>query len=189
MEYKIRERLIPTVDGGSSLRYFDGATMASYMYPAKASETVFCRRVPESSSCQYGQGFDPERTNLPITVLEVKASSLGEHAGRGVFAKQDIPQMSYLGLERLVPRIHFSPKTYDLTRSMQEHYLWRNTALGRYTQGYGHSFSHHVRSIGWQQQICIESFNHVISLKLPFSLGWCGCLRRFNTSLFYQPWM
>lgn len=152
MEYKIRERLIPTISGGSSLRYFDGAQMMSYVYPSKASESVFCRRGSTPIGCDEMHGFDPARENLSIDLLEVKTSSLGKHAGRGVFATVDIPQKSYVGLEDLVHNVHMSPSTFALIISMDMHhddYLdpntdWFANEVEIYTHGYGHYFSKHV---------------------------------------------
>lgn len=57
---KIRERAMVTVDGGSPFKFFDGATMQSFYYPAKFIETVWCRSSPDSEYCNEGHGFDPD---------------------------------------------------------------------------------------------------------------------------------
>lgn len=147
VDLKIRKRLIPTISGESSLRYFDGATMLSYMYPSKTSETVFCRRSSKPAICEAGHGFDPERRNLPLSILEVKQSSLGEYAGRGVFAKEDIPHLSYVGLDKSIHIVYMNPSTYDIIVGMEKHWTSEDffgEVLEIYTHGYGHSFSHHV---------------------------------------------
>jgi hypothetical protein len=147
VDLKIRKRLIPTLSGESSLRYFDGATMLSYMYPSKTSETVFCRRSSKPAICEAGHGFDPERRNLPLSILEVKQSSLGEYAGRGVFAKEDIPHLSYVGLDKSIHIVYMNPSTYDIIVGMEKHWTFEDffgEVLEIYTHGYGHSFSHHV---------------------------------------------
>jgi hypothetical protein len=146
---KILERTVPTVNGESPFLSFDGATMAAYRYPSKASEVVFCRRDPVPAACNGGHGFDMERSQIPISALEVKPSSLGKNAGRGVFAKQDIPRLSYVGLERLVHTVYIEPSTYDIIYSWMEEDHWTYSGywgeiLDTYTHGYGHLFSHRV---------------------------------------------
>lgn len=144
---KIRQRLLPTVKGESSLLHFDGATMLSYLHPSKASETVFCRRSSKPRPCEAGHGFDPDRENLPLSVLEVKQSGLGEKAGKGVFAKIDIPHLSYLGLDKLISTIHMNPSSQDIMSSMVKHqfhdYNWPQ-CLNIYIDGYGHRCRDHV---------------------------------------------
>jgi hypothetical protein len=145
---KILTRSIPSVHNGSPFSYFDGATMQSYMYPSKGSEVVFCRGNFRAEVCDQNHGFDPERLNIPLSeALEVKPSTLGENAGRGVFAKRDIPQNSYAGLDKLIKTVYMSPATYDLTNEMERHWTadsWWGEVLEVYSHGYGHSFSKHV---------------------------------------------
>ncbi|KAL3915824.1 MAG: hypothetical protein SGILL_005465, partial [Bacillariaceae sp.] len=115
IDLKIRTRSLPTATGDSPFDFFDGPGMQAFQYPSKQSESIFCRGNPTVTACQDGHGFDPERENLPLLeTLEVRPSSLGEHAGRGVFAKTDIPLQSYVGLDKLIPIIYGSPSTYDL---------------------------------------------------------------------------
>jgi hypothetical protein len=153
---KIHQRTIHTVNGGSPLLYFDGATMLSYLHPSKASEAVFCHRNPKPASCEAGQGFDPERENLPLSSLEVKPSSLGEKAGRGVFAKVDIPQLSYIGLERLIHMVYMHPSAHDVISSMRAHRFHdfnEPEDLEVYSHAYGHWFSHHVSTdLPWHDE-------------------------------------
>jgi hypothetical protein len=147
VDIKIQQRGGRANKGASSFRYFDGATMQSYQYPSKGNEVVFCRVYPDAEDCVNGHGFDPERLNVPLTALEVKPSSLGEKAGRGVFAKVDIPRDSYVGLEKLIPAIYMSPHTVQLTTGWErvdevyDHYGGENLEI--YSHGYGHYFSHH----------------------------------------------
>jgi hypothetical protein len=128
--------------------------MLTYQYPSKQIEVTFCRGHPLIRECQEGHGFDPERKNLPLSSLEVDQSSLGERAGRGVFARIDIPQQSYVGLEKLIPIIYGGPQTYDLmanweTYNMTIYEYYKGEHLEVYTHGYGHVFSYHVSVLGW----------------------------------------
>lgn len=149
IELKIRQRIRPSKDGELLLRYFDGPLMQSSQYPKKTSEVVFCRGNPHVKECQEGHGFDPEREHIPISSLEVRQSGLGEHSGRGVYAAVDIPRMSYIGLDRLVPAVYADPHTFDLMdRGMNRidwvYDHWWGETLEFYVNGYGHIFSFHV---------------------------------------------
>jgi hypothetical protein len=149
IDLKIMKRGMRTKNGESPLLFFDGATMASYRYPSKGSEVSFCRHAPNETDCVNGQGFDPEMINLPLSSLEVKQSSLGKKAGRGVFAKTNIPHKSYVGLDKLVPHIHMGTSTVNLiaawgTKTPWVYEYYGGEELQIYTQGYGHYFSPHV---------------------------------------------
>lgn len=114
VDLKIRTRAMVTRDGGSPFKFFDGATMQSFYYPSKLTEIVYCLGHPESRDCKEGHGFDPNRQNIPISTIEVRQSSMGEKAGRGVFAKIDIPRDSYIGLEKHIPFVEGDAHTYGL---------------------------------------------------------------------------
>lgn len=126
--------------------------MLTYQFPSKPIEVVFCRGHPHIKECREGHGFDPERLNVPLSSLEVKQSSLGERVGRGVFATIDIPQQSYVGLEKLIPIVYGNPQTYDLMGMWEFHNetiynYYRGEHLEVYTHGYGHIFSYHVSGV------------------------------------------
>ena len=67
---KIHQRIIRTKNGNSSLRYFDGATMLSYKFPSKASETVFCLRDSKSEMCQESLVL-PDISSLDTSILQL----------------------------------------------------------------------------------------------------------------------
>jgi hypothetical protein len=169
---RVQRRSMQTVDGKSPFLYFDGATMMSYKYPSKQSEVVFCRRQPTPEGCTGGRGFDLDRINIPISALEVKQSSLGEHAGRGVFAKIDIPELSYVGLEELIHIFHMDPSTYALASSWcrtDDKCHWTYThvegeTMESYIHGYGHSFSNHVSDYFGFPSSAVASFSHFLTL-------------------------
>lgn len=60
MELDLSRRILPTKDGKTSLRYFDGATMKSYQMPTRAFEDNYCRQqdVPEecAEKVRFGSG-------------------------------------------------------------------------------------------------------------------------------------
>lgn len=139
VDLKIRKRSLVTVDGGSPFNFFDGATMQSFYYPTKPIEIVYCRDNPNSKNCKEGHGFDTNRQNVPISSLEVKQSSIGGKAGRGVFAKVDIPRESYVGLEKLIPSVEGDAQAYDLFLKTYEVTKgdWWASAMNTYIHGCG----------------------------------------------------
>jgi hypothetical protein len=139
-------RTLPTRDGTLSLLHFDSAVMQGYKYPSRASEVVFCRGNPENIYCRNGHGFDPERPNYE-GALKVAPSTLGENAGRGVFATIALPMHSYLDLSQVVHPVYMSPTAHDIAGksyfTLGE--LYWGSIVGLYGWSYGLSFSHHVR--------------------------------------------
>jgi hypothetical protein len=188
---EIRKRATPTTSGGSPFLFFDGATQQSVMYPSRASETVFCRQEETPEKCEGGHGFDPEWPNLSIAfALEVKESSIGEFDGRGLFAKNDIPAPSYVGLDQLVHPLYFYPSCYEVLDEMAQHWAFKRN-LGKtrllHNAHYGHIFSHHVR---------IEhiSTKHAILSNLLFDttdcfLGGIGIIRELFNPMLCESWM
>jgi hypothetical protein len=115
VELAMQKRGVRTKSGQSPFHYFNGATMASYQVPSRSVENVFCRRQPVPPSCtNKTYMYNPERPNVPTSLLEVKASSLGENAGRGLFTKVDIPKGSYIGGEVAGATIRFFPSTREV---------------------------------------------------------------------------
>lgn len=137
---KIRTRSMETVDGGSPFKYFDGATMQSFYYPDRFIADVWCKDSPDSKNCERGQGFDQNRENLPLSTIEVRNSSVGENAGKGVFATADIPRGSYIGLkEQVSGTVRAKAQTYDtfLKTSELSGGKLLDSALGSYIREYG----------------------------------------------------
>lgn len=154
VDLKIRKRSIPTLDGKSPFNFFDGPTMQTFYFPPKQIEIVYCRDNPDANHCKERHGFDPDRQNLPLwSTLEVKQSTIGEKAGRGVFAKIDIPENSYIGLETLIPSISGDAHTYDLIMKLydtaESYWGWGaywGWSLSTYIHGYGEILSHTGRN-------------------------------------------
>lgn len=141
----IRRRVLPTKTGGSALQFFDGATMVSYQEPSKRFEHVFCRQEPMPDACEDMRGFDPSIPNAPIDWFEVKESQAGKNAGRGVFAKVDIPENYYTSVEIGVHPVYFPPSTFDLVTAMEASVGEDLEAIEVYMHGYGYQSSQNVR--------------------------------------------
>ena len=86
IELSIHERIIRTNSGKAPLSYFDGATMSRYRIPHKVFETIYCRKLPKPLECKLIDAYD-NFARLPVSLLEVKPSSLGENVGNGIFTK------------------------------------------------------------------------------------------------------
>ena len=108
--YKIRSRILPTLSGESPLRFFDGATMTSYMYPPKASEVVFCRSFQDwSNNCFERNGLDPEQGILSASMLEEA------HQGPDPESSMSgVPRASVIGLDEAIHAVNLSPRSCDL---------------------------------------------------------------------------
>ncbi|KAG7351518.1 hypothetical protein IV203_010878 [Nitzschia inconspicua] len=113
----------------SSLSWFDSATMVSLKYPSKHSALRFCQwtgnldlddDLSEHLCTEEGHGYDPYIRNIPVDDLYVGKSQAGDHAGRGVFTKVDIPTSSYLALETTVHSIIYEWPTTELYNDMQD---------------------------------------------------------------------
>ncbi|KAL7534421.1 hypothetical protein ACHAXR_005862, partial [Thalassiosira sp. AJA248-18] len=94
IEVELHKRIQRTKSGESTLLFFDAPAMISYQVPSKAQETMYCHKDLPPESCDEYLGIDPEAINAPMSHFEARKSTLGDNAGRGLFATQDIPQYS-----------------------------------------------------------------------------------------------
>lgn len=120
IEVQLQKRLRRTKSGKSPLLYFDASTMMGYQLPPKAWETLYCRREDRPSECDELVGFHPELVAVPIFDVEIKKSTIGEFAGRGLFAVHDIPRGTCIGLTQDVQNIHILPTTLSLIHDMDK---------------------------------------------------------------------
>ena len=149
IDLKMQQRGMITTSGGSPFLHFDGATMKSYRYPSKGSEVAFCRYNPNVTDCSNGHGFDPEREEVALSSLELKPSSLGENAGRGVFAKSDIAKNSYIGLGDLIPVLNINPYAFEILNDLKTTIPWVHSdyygeEIESYISDFGDFFSSQV---------------------------------------------
>jgi hypothetical protein len=107
----------------NSLLFFDGPAMQSYYFPSRASEQVFCLDAIQATSCALGHGFDPDRTNLSISVFQIVPSQEDDSRRRSiVLATRDIPHHSYIGLENLIHLVHLPKKSRQLSLQFNSRY-------------------------------------------------------------------
>jgi hypothetical protein len=120
VQLEIQKRIGQSKSGELPLKYFDGPTMVEYQIPNSVWEKVFCLQDPPPEECETIRGgFDPNRPLVPTSLLEVRPSSLGDHAGRGLFATSNIPKEAYVALDSAVHPIFFPPSTIDLVESLK----------------------------------------------------------------------
>jgi len=173
-----RNRILPTKSGKEGPLFFDGASMMHYQFPSRVIETAWCRE--QSHACEGGHGFDPLVPNVPVSLFEVKPSSI-TNGGRGVFSKRFIPKGSIVGLEECVHGMHAYSTTYELLESAYEFLgsmssFWSTLYLG-YFDGYGWMEKTHGRaSVGidagimtFVQHGCCGKYNIGVKLNMTES--------------------
>ena len=142
---KIQKRIVRLSNDNFALQFFDSATKKQFQYPSKASEVVYCRQQNEPMGCMHdengGRGLNLKWPNYRLSDVEVKRSGVGENAGRGVFAKVDIPAWSYVGLES-TNRVAFEPDAHECATMLHDSSpIFRNgthAVLNSYIFGYGY---------------------------------------------------
>lgn len=113
IQLELHQRIHKMKFGAPALLHFDAATMISYQLPSKSFESIYCRQDDEPEECDEYYGFWPGINNVPISDIMVQKSGVSEHAGRGIFAKNDIPEGSMIDLEQGTKAFHMSPSTWD----------------------------------------------------------------------------
>ena len=139
---EVLKRRVKTKSGKNPFKYFDGATMVSYQVPSKPMEVAYCRQEPTPEDCHDGNyEYDQDFPNFPASLFEVKMSGKGENAGRGVFAKVDIPEQSYLSAETSCHPVRFLPSTKALIEAMEDKEFGNNIVapMEAYMHGYGYT--------------------------------------------------
>ena len=72
------------------------------------------------SECDEMNGIDPSLFDVPTSHLDARKSTVGENAGRGLFAAQDIPANSTLDLAGSVTAFYFWPSTWSVIEELYE---------------------------------------------------------------------
>jgi hypothetical protein len=118
--------------------------MASYQMPSKPTQVVYCRRDPTPEECTSTEAqFDVNIPNAPTSSFEVKVSNF-ENAGRGLFAKIDIAEGSYIGAEESVHHVHFMPSMLALMEELDEAFDEKSDILSLTAYGHSYGFGHMV---------------------------------------------
>ena len=94
--------------------------MAGYQVPTRAQETIYCRSENAPWECDEYLGINPEIVTIPISHLEAQKSKVSEHAGRGLFAVQDIPAYSMLDIDLAVKSFHVPPSTWSVMENLHD---------------------------------------------------------------------
>ena len=155
---EVLRRTVKTKSGSPIFQYFDGATMQLFQLPSKRFETIFCKSDPRPKDCDEIRGYEPETPNANISTFEVKASGVGENAGRGLFATQDIPKGSYFAIDSS-RSVYIPPSTFRVITEMEEE-VDELTVVDYYMHGYGFQGHYHVSvSYSKHSHSCIPSYS------------------------------
>jgi len=105
--------------------HFDGATMEKYRTTHRAYQNRFCDagRNLLLDLCGTVAGIDPRRRDFPPEAFEVRHSTLGEGAGRGLFARVHIPAGSLIMEREAVNSVHFTEATLAVIEKIMWIYL------------------------------------------------------------------
>ena len=120
---------------------FDGPTMATYRYPSKAAQVIYCLRNPQPYGCvtdinnkdhhtPYGDadyktskerpyyepsGFDPEIPNFNAANFMVDSSNNNNNNNsNSLVSRVTIPENSYLMLEQSIHDVRVAPATSSI---------------------------------------------------------------------------
>jgi hypothetical protein len=110
-------------------------------YPPKASAVHYCQQNPDDPDCVSGHAMDPTLKTIQMDSLFMQESQMGEHAGRGVFTKEDIPAPAYLGgvVMSQVVKMHW--KTSTMVDRLEENDI--------YSDGYGEIMYYYFEGYGF----------------------------------------
>jgi hypothetical protein len=135
-------------------------------------ETVFCRRKPIPAECLEGEYlYSSNYPNAPLSSFEVKKSSVGDNAGRGVFAKLGLAKDMYLSAETSSHPVLFMPSTVALIEALVDESIGGELdVLHYYMHGYGFISRSFVSFAVW----CHLCFVVGDKLSLFFNLACAG---------------
>lgn len=111
LDIEMHQRLYRMKSGRPTLINFDAPTMMGYQLPSRAQETAHCCREDKAIECEGLLGMDPRVVAVPASHMKAQKSVIGEYAGRGLFAAQDIPKETVLGYNGSVKAFHMLPST------------------------------------------------------------------------------
>lgn len=132
----VAKRMRSTLNGGPSLRYFDGATMASYQQPTRLVENVWC--MTAGARCKGKHGFDPAVADVSLEL----GFRLEQGDGNGTLSllvDKEISESSYLGLNESTASVLIPPDAYYLVKKFAPSggticdFGWESTVLVRCT--------------------------------------------------------
>ncbi|KAL9187988.1 hypothetical protein ACHAXT_006366 [Thalassiosira profunda] len=113
IDVQLHRRIRRTTAGDPNL-IFDAPTMLRYQVPPKASETQYCHQTAIPWECEEYIGVDPELAQIPESSLEARKSTIGPHAGRGLFATRDISEGTTADLSVGVKAFHVLPSSWSV---------------------------------------------------------------------------
>lgn len=167
LDYKIRQRTLPNLQGGSSLHFFDGPAMSVYSFPSKGSEVVYCRRKKDSPDCLAGHGFDQEMDSYSVSALDLKQHE-ETLPSLSVRANKDMRRGSYVGLDAAIHSLTVKPAAIELLGRLKRVFalapVSRAHMVSKFVTDFGRRPSGNVRHrIGFQVQHSVTISTHLVS--------------------------
>jgi hypothetical protein len=132
----VAKRMRSTLNGGPSLRYFDGATMASYQQPTRLVENVWC--MTAGARCNGKHGFDPAVADISLE-FGFRLKQGYDNGTLSLLVDKEISESSYLGLHESTASVLIPPDAYHLVKKFVPSggticdFGWESTVLVRCT--------------------------------------------------------
>lgn len=127
IDVSLHKRFMRTHSQKPSVSYYDAPVMRTIQVPPRAFETVYCRNEDAPLECQSLSTY-PTFSNAGVNSFEVRQSTIGEGAGRGVFSIVDIPQDTLMALEMAQLNVRLYPNTKGIVET--------------YADAFGEEFEH-----------------------------------------------
>ena len=213
IDLEIRKRSIPMVDGRDleegemkgPFEVFDGPTMATYRFPSKHSQVMYCLRDPQPYGCATNikdhynlnkayyepSGFDPEIPNFSSDNF-----ALGGGGGRGLIPRVTIPEKSYLMLEQSIHDVSITPSTSSIldgafTSGDKDNIFGRTIdSVTRFVSGTpeGLTIPRRVRTIIiiFGQDLCRQTFGSVVTASMMWNSHYLSCGFIFFNFIIYS---
>jgi len=181
IEVAIHEGLNVLNSGKPPLRYLDGSIMKRFQVPHKVFEREYCRRDPIPKYCKLLSSYK-NHGNVACSSFDVRGSTIGKNAGRGVFSTKNISKGSLIALEMGSNTIRIYPDSkYIIDTNI--HVLEKKSelyAVFAYMYEYGFSVQFYNGNAYFVDGSIMTYVNH--GCNSTNNLGWYY-LQDFNTQL------
>ena len=134
------QRILPTIQGESALRFFDGATLAGYQQLDRTAEIVWC--LSNKVKCGDCHGLDPEKPHIPASPFAVREGR--SEGGIGVFTTKAAAKEAYIGLDETTQGLFVPPTSFELLKKATDMLKYPTSRCLAYLKAYGRNDDSHV---------------------------------------------
>jgi hypothetical protein len=92
IDLELSKRAVSTISGDFPFKYFDGATMATYQYPSRPDQNVYCRSFPNSTGCPTAE----DQTEHPVPGLSLTGTGLHDETFSGLCFQESVQGLSIM---------------------------------------------------------------------------------------------